>query len=322
MKKCALFTILLPIFAVNCLRAETHFVWAGGFKLGEACRIKWSASGVTARLRLILFDGERKLGAIANDLDPNAGFSGYRWSEAGRYEGGVAPAGTNYRFRLRSADDSVDVFSEPFCLYTVTSPRQGDRWEAGSTHDITWVGIPGGVSLYLYEGEEGEQRVVVDWPGYPVANTGRFTFRVPEDCFSGKVNQYRVAVMGRYGSSAVECWSDYFTITPPLDRHCLRITRPRGGQEIHLGEGVVIEWEQFTSACGTEVKIQAVRREDDQVIPLASHVPTAKGQDNHFRWNLQPSIFRGEPGHYVIQIQGNGGGRVVTSGEFTLLPER
>lgn len=76
--------------------------------LGGTRRIAWDARGLTGNMRLVLFSGNSKVGAIAT-LPVAAG--GLDWT-VGEFIGGTASAGSNYRIRIVALDAALSDFSD------------------------------------------------------------------------------------------------------------------------------------------------------------------------------------------------------------------
>ncbi len=77
--------------------------------LGAPLDIRWTSSGVTQPLRILLFRNGERLGIIASDV-PVAGGS-YRWI-AGNYGGGTAPEGEGYSIMVRVQGDGLEDSSD------------------------------------------------------------------------------------------------------------------------------------------------------------------------------------------------------------------
>jgi hypothetical protein len=81
---------------------------------GSNQQVLWTADGVTAKVKLILFRNGSKLGRIVGGL--NAGSGSYSWA-TGNYEGGVAPVGDGYTIRVQTVDDAIrDESDAPFSI--------------------------------------------------------------------------------------------------------------------------------------------------------------------------------------------------------------
>jgi hypothetical protein len=79
--------------------------------------IRWTSSGVTQPLRILLYRNDERLGPIASDV-PVAGGS-YTWT-AGQYQGGTAPEGDGYSITIKvQGVELQDSSDRPFALRTV-----------------------------------------------------------------------------------------------------------------------------------------------------------------------------------------------------------
>ncbi|MCJ7525950.1 MAG: hypothetical protein MUP71_12130 [Candidatus Aminicenantes bacterium] len=171
MKKALLFLVVAALTASMISSASLTLIQPNG---GELClgqqnyQIKWTAVNITAKIKLVLFRNNSKIGKIAVDLDANA--SPYNW-QVGWYDGGMAPAGGGYKILISTVDNEVDDFSDaPFALktesppcsspppppppsstLTIVSPNGGESWGRGSEHTISWTStnLTGKVYLQL-----------------------------------------------------------------------------------------------------------------------------------------------------------------------------
>ncbi len=144
------------LLAVSALPGQTVRITAPNEEgerlvLGTPYTIRWTSSGVSGDIRLVLFDGDRRVDAITTGILATRGE--YLWT-AGSHAGGVAPEGSNYRVRIVVAGgDGIDDYSDhPFRLVssttgggdvdaaiTVDRPRSGDVFTIGQTTEIQWT---------------------------------------------------------------------------------------------------------------------------------------------------------------------------------------
>ena len=120
---------------------------------GATQNITWSASGVTADVKLVLFKDGVKKGNIALNLPVGSG--PYAWT-VGAYIGGTAPVGSGYTVRVVDMNGVFrDDSDAPFAIVgvTLTSPNGGETWTSGSVQIITWIasGVTGSVKLVLFK---------------------------------------------------------------------------------------------------------------------------------------------------------------------------
>jgi len=122
--------------------------------LGVAYTIRWTSSGITQPLRILLFkDGER-LGVVASDVPVASG--SYAWT-GGNYDGGTAPEGERYSITLKvQGADLQDSSDRTFALrpmgivgnryygveggaLRVDAPRAGETLIVGDRAEIRWT---------------------------------------------------------------------------------------------------------------------------------------------------------------------------------------
>jgi hypothetical protein len=138
----------------------------GNVAMGSSCPIAWTATGVSAHVKIQLIrPGGGLVGPLATDLPP--GSSPFAWTVA-------APAvvGEQYRIRVHAKDGSADGESAIFTVIqggtpppppppppppsavtlTLGSPNGGESWGLGSEQAINWTStnLTGKVQLQLY----------------------------------------------------------------------------------------------------------------------------------------------------------------------------
>ena len=100
MKKMAVFIAVAACCAGSAFAATLTLVAPDGGELclGRVFNIAWTATGIPAgtRVKLVLFQGETRIGTIAQDL--GVGASPYRWT-VGHHDAGTAASGSRYRIR-------------------------------------------------------------------------------------------------------------------------------------------------------------------------------------------------------------------------------
>jgi len=108
--------------------------------IGQRNEITWVPDDVTCPLTISLWRDGVLVGTIASEIDPAPGI--YNWF-SGHLIGGTAAPGTDYKIRIKGKDKKVitDISDAGFTLgkLTVTSPRGGESWQAGTSETITWT---------------------------------------------------------------------------------------------------------------------------------------------------------------------------------------
>jgi hypothetical protein len=89
--------------------------------LGQTVQITWTATNVNQKVKLQLIRGGGALvGLIAGNL--NASPATFNWT-IGQYEGGTAAADTNYKIRIRTADNALeDASNGTFTIAVASTP--------------------------------------------------------------------------------------------------------------------------------------------------------------------------------------------------------
>jgi hypothetical protein len=186
MKQPAYLFVALIFLGVAALQgAQLKLIQPNGgenLALGSTYLIKWSATGVNEKIRLVLLKGGAKLGIIASDLNPAS--SQYLWT-VGKHLGGTATAGQDYKVRIRTdsgvAVDASDAFfslkaptlemtstlphlqqkvphaaiSAAMQTIQVLEPAAGSKWAERGTFTIRWKTFlkkSPTIELYNYNG--------------------------------------------------------------------------------------------------------------------------------------------------------------------------
>ncbi len=274
MKKVTVFMFLASCCAGSAFAAALTLVTPNGGELclGRAFNITWTATGIPAgtRVKLVLFQGETRIGTIAEDL--GVGASPYRWT-VGRHDTGSVAAGSRYRIRLRTMDNSLEDFDNtPFSIaacpgLTVTPvsrslstrPFPGSGTTVRVTLPNTGVEVLHGDITgvrWTYAHARPDQRLTI------------FLIRYPADCRSAESREEI-----NLGSMPVETGAFTWEVSPliqPCD-HCtirlspqvagdfaadesdecfvlrrrpvVRLLAPNGGESFTRGSPLTIAWE-------------------------------------------------------------------------------
>ena len=204
---------------------------------GELCLgqdnypIRWTASGVTEKVKLVLFKDGVKVASIAENLEP--GGSPYLW-KVGQYMGGTAAVGGGYKVRVRTMSNTLDDFSDAFfSLKECTSPLQqlphnmpgptlklespngGENWRLGSDQVISWSGkfMTGKVQLQLYRHPCCAVGVIAE----DLPATGTFTWKAGKYLGNtAPAGQYNIRVISMANHEIVDMSDQPFTLTSSL----------------------------------------------------------------------------------------------------------
>lgn len=116
--------------------------------LGKTYPIKWTAVGVSQKIKLILFRNDEKVGIIKEDL--NAGSSPFNWLVAA-----PAEAKPGYKIRIRTMDNALSDYSDN-AFEIKASCGDGDGGDGGGQID------PG-----ILERIRRVKRIAIKWPPDP-----------------------------------------------------------------------------------------------------------------------------------------------------------
>ncbi|MCA0447999.1 MAG: N-acetylmuramoyl-L-alanine amidase [Bacteroidetes bacterium] len=143
---------------------------------------------------------------------------------------------------------------------TITSPNNGEDWQTGTTHNITWTsssGVTGTVQIQPYLNGSPQTNIAASAP-----NTGSYSWTIPTNYPSGTTYQMSISAM----NGKVWDFSDKnFTISLPT----LIITSPNGEENWQTGTTHNITWNSSSGVTGT-VQIQPYLNSSPQTNIAAS----------------------------------------------------
>jgi len=247
MKKCLSVLVVALLTAGAAHGAQLKLLQPNGGEplvLGESVVIKWSATGVEEKLRLILIKGTTPLGVIANDLNPGAGQ--YTWT-AGKHGTKMAAPGQDYKIRIRTESGSISDMSNGFFslkhsfseisgnmpalqkkphaawsavepTIQVLEPDAGSKWAEEGTFTIRWKTflkkIPR-IELYNYNGTQPVAMINhnVFVGQYPADGLHQYEWKIPKGVYSWPGN-YTIRVSAENGK--VEGFSPMFHISKSI----------------------------------------------------------------------------------------------------------
>lgn len=201
--------------------------------LGEPLDIRWTSSGVTQPLRILLFRNGERLGVIASDVPVASG--SYRWI-AGNYGGGTAPEGEGYSILIRVQGDGLEdssdrefalraaagftipgrVYTEP-ASFRVDAPRAGERLAVGSRVEIRWTSpTPSdsgcGNTVRISAVRQGDGRVTqLAASRDNRSGTNTYSWYITPPIFADLTGDYKIRISGANASCLAE--SGVFALT-------------------------------------------------------------------------------------------------------------
>ncbi|MCK4761027.1 MAG: hypothetical protein KAW12_02435 [Candidatus Aminicenantes bacterium] len=121
---------------------------------GSTKDITWTAYGLSANVKITLWQNGVLIGTIANDVNPATG--AYSWT-VGLHNGGFAPAGSGYTIKIKEKGTAVvDTSNASFSIaafLALTAPNGGESWPLGAARNITWTayGLSGNIKITLWQ---------------------------------------------------------------------------------------------------------------------------------------------------------------------------
>jgi hypothetical protein len=172
MKRLSLAIVLLCVISATAMSQTITVISPNGgenWALGSTQGIKWTSSGMTGNVRILLFKGGASLGIIKDDVPVAAG--SINWV-VGAYQGGMAVPGTDYKVRIRKMQTEIlDASNREFTIspavvtpppvtpppsgsITVSNPNGGETWRTGTAYEVRWTAanIAGNVTIKVKKG--------------------------------------------------------------------------------------------------------------------------------------------------------------------------
>ncbi len=302
-------------------------------QLGNPCTIRWTNSGVTGNVRLLLYRGEGKVDTIVSGVPASQG--SWSWTVGRLVNVKEVPAGNGYRIRIVSQDeDRVSDFSDvPFSIailraggqvrgerpkfLLISTPDDGKSLVRHAACSIRWTssGVEGSVRLAVFAGRRHIGDIA---SGVPVGQkkfswtVGQLTNRAYLE--ENKPYQIRIASQADPG---VEDGNTPFTIAshvsivvPALLSNGILVSRPSNGETLAIGTTATIEWTSPRGAewisMGDTVRLVAVRQSDNHEIVIRESCDN-RPRANSYRWFIQPPVFHDYAGDYRIRVVGRSG---------------
>ncbi len=195
---------VVPSITVTSPNGGEHWI------TGETRNITWAASGGVNSVNIDYstsgFNGSYS--PIASSVSFSGNLGGYPWI--------VPNVDSNLCVvRVRDTDgnpsDAGDAYFTiaPRPSITVTSPNDGEQWDAGTSENITWDydNLSGTVTIRLYKGGSSVMTL-----GTAAATARSFQWDIPTDISGG--NDYRVHLSAGAPANVSDFSNNYFTIIP------------------------------------------------------------------------------------------------------------
>jgi YD repeat-containing protein len=297
----------------------TLFCPNGGdqWQTGASYNITWSYSGnpgAAVKIELLKGGVVTKTLAASFPVGTN-GVGFYSWA----IPVGQA-AGMDYRVRVTSTADSscTDTSDRDFAMapgtIRVDSPRGGERWVAGTTHEIGWsyTGNPGAsVRIDLLKGDVVHSNVA---SGVPIGTNGRGSYLWTIAGGQTDGSDYRIRVTSTANAAVSNASTNAFTIVPIG----ISISSPSGWETVERGKNFTISW-TYNGRVGSSVKIELLRGNvvDRQISARTSMGTGGRGS---FAWSVPADQKPGS--EYRIRVTSNAtaGYSGTSKNSFTIVP--
>jgi hypothetical protein len=212
--------------------------------LGQTVQITWTANGVNQKVKLQLIRGGGALvGLIEGNL--NATPSSFTWT-IGQTDSGIATADTNYKIRIRTADNALeDASNGTFTIAVASTPP------------------PTSASPYkVYQPELQKKPLTVNAQIVPYAVIISFKVNGQDNSGGSKAECSR--------SQGIPCQASVFSKDKPiLFRYTLRLDDPRNGLRHQILQTPWLQQETYTFAISqTEVMNTVFGDDPPSNVPL------------------------------------------------------
>lgn len=334
MRKLFLFSITVILMIGSSYAATLQITQPNGSDslcLGKHYTIKWTATGITTPLKLVLRKNGNVIGTIAENLPANT--TQYDWV-VGNYTGGTAAADSGYIIRVRTMDngpydDSDKAFPLLSGLLALTAPNGGESWELGSAKDITWSPgcAYGSVRLTLYKGGTDMKNRLNAITISTQAERGKYSWKVGE--YLGNIAQegdgYYIMVSS-YTPDMKDVSNGPFTIVkgklhPGLPEvvKCFELTYPRRGDRLRKGSGYTVKWStgcpQDTKLKDAKLKLDLLKSDGTTLVyTIGENLPN----NGQLLWGV-PVLELPDNGLYKMRIQTMDGKNSDMVGPFSIV---
>lgn len=304
---------------------------------GSTKTITWTAVGVSGKVKLVLFKAGVRLGDIG--LDVLASQQSVSWI-VGSYDGGTAPAGTDYKIKIRTLDNTQsDMSNDDFTIgpagpapaFALTAPNGGESWPRGSTRLITWNPgeATGSIRLDLYKGGTGSSNYLGCIKTMTSAAAGKYSWPVGDRegmTPAAEGSDYYV-VIHAYTPDMRDPGNGPFTIAPAehliaekaqvaskvATTGSIALTYPRRGDRWYKGTGYNITW-TTGGLNSSPVRLDLLDIKGTAVVlPIAENIANS-GQ---FFWAVPLSLPDAET-FYKMRLQTMDGAHSDTVGPFPI----
>jgi hypothetical protein len=248
---------------------------------GSGYQIAWWSDTAGAEVSIEFYKGGAYDSTIAASWGNSNGYSYYYWYLP------IMVWGDDFQIKVTSLSapsifdfsDNFSITCQPY-LY-VTSPRSGDRWEAGTTHSITWSshGTGSYVNISLYDWNYGGLTTIALYE----ANDGLFEWAIPIDQHVSSTLEVLIqSVSANSTNISLYDYSDQFEIYGPS----ITVTSPAYGNTWMAGEEYEITWTSYNA--GSEVKIVLS-------CPYSTIVSSTEN-DGSYIWSIPLTLVQGNYG--------------------------
>jgi len=284
------------------------------YERGKSYPIKWTyaeGSGTSVRIDL-LNAGVFKSNIMAAAPIGSGGTGSYLWTIPASQK----PA-NGYQIRVSHPAGTPKALSSPFIIIggiTITSPKGGEKWYAGTTRTIGWkytTSAGSSVNIELLKG--GVVQSVID-SGVPIGADGKGTFNWPisESVQSG--SDYKIRITSASNSAYTDTSDGNFTILPSS----ITVTVPNGGQAWQAGDTKAINW-SYKGQPGASVKIDLLKG-GTLHHTLTSSTPVGNSGKGSFNWPISASQTPGSDFKVRITSATNSSYTDDSDQNFTVIP--
>ncbi len=269
---------------------STGVIWRKGLSYD----IKWTKTGTQSdNVNIKIYTDSIDPGNLVEQLTgPNS--RTYNWTIPTSYSNG------SYILRVETDDAAVHGDSGIFTIatnsslppsITVTSPTSNDRWEKGTTHNITWDregNLSANVKINVFRNSILQGNFVEQLTG---PNSGTYSWTIPNGYTSGN---YVLRI--KTDDNKVSDDSDIFAITGSSSSPTITVTSPTLNDDWLKGNSYNITWTK-TGTQSANIKINIFRNSISQ----GNFVEQLTGPNSGtYSWTIPTSYLNGA---YILRIK-------------------
>jgi PKD repeat protein len=240
----------------------------------------------------------------------------YTFTSAGNYTVNLTVTGNEGAESVLKAD-YIYLSEDPITSLTVTSPEDGESWQRGTSHPVTWryTGSPGPTVKITLLKAGVEVGVISSSVPVGTAGTGSYAWPISQTGATG--SDYRVSVRSISQPAIKGSSTNAFTLTPAgAATPAITVISPNGGETWQRGTPRTVTW-SYTGSPGSTVKIMLLKG-GDEVGTITSGTPVGSSGTGSYTWPISSEGLTGSD--FMVSVQSTSQPAIKDSGNnhFTI----